>query len=718
MLRIEIPESGPAAESVFIAKTMWKLLQPPAHKPEIDAAKVDSRYRSLRLQVFAGIFIGYAGFYLVRKNFSMAIPELGNLGFDTSELSIVLSMNAIAYALSKFLMGSVSDRSNARVFLPLGLVLASLSMMFMIIPVTLLGPERRELAIIVMAVLNFLVGWFNGMGWPPCGRVMTHWFSQNERGTKMSVWNCAHNVGGALVGPMAVYGAIWFGSWFYGSHSELYFLIGTYLFPAVVSIFIALVAYVLIRDTPQACGLPSVEKWRNDYPKDYSAKQEEVLTTREIFFKYVLNNRLLWYIALANAFVYMVRYGCLDWAPTYLREAQGYDIKQAGWAYFAYEFAAIPGTLICGWLSDRSGDAHRRAGAGPRAEERRGNGGRTDGFLRLFPRHGDSGQHRAGHGGRQGGLGLDLRAADRSLSAGHRLHGLHLQTGEGAALTRIPTSETPSLGDRPSPQLPVEGFFMSAEQPVEQGVETRRMVVMDRMAEFVEDDEVAQMLGQGHQEEAQRDVVPPRATPPLRARGADRELFVFQAGGGRKAGDALRKVLPGGPAQLLDAGFALRGRELRRQGGATAGETFLCSEDPVGLLVEERQRPLPRHPEGVREPHGSRRPHADRDAPGPRRLRESHLPEPGMVDHLGGFGFYGDPAPGTPEIPSEPSEPSVPSDLFVSSAHSAPSGPFAFPFIPPPPVLSPFRSFRPLRSFRLSVHSAPFRPSDHRSHRE
>ena len=88
---------------------------------------------------------------------------------------------------------------------------------------------------------------------------MTHWFSQNERGTKMSVWNCAHNVGGALVGPMAVYGAIWFGSWFYGSHSGLYFLIGTYLFPAVVALFIALLAYVLIRDTPQSCGLPPVE---------------------------------------------------------------------------------------------------------------------------------------------------------------------------------------------------------------------------------------------------------------------------------------------------------------------------------------------------------------------------------------------------------------------------------------------------------------------------
>ena len=128
-----------------------------------------------------------------------------------------------------------------------------------------------------------------------------------------------------------------------------------YIFPAAVALFVALLAYVLIRDTPQSCGLPTIEKWRNDYPKNYSEKQEEVLTTREIFFKYVLNNKMLWFIAIANAFVYMVRYGCLDWAPTYLKEAQGYDIKEAGWAYFAYEFAAIPGTLVCGWLSDVSG---------------------------------------------------------------------------------------------------------------------------------------------------------------------------------------------------------------------------------------------------------------------------------------------------------------------------------------------------------------------------
>ena len=324
-------------------------LTPPAFKPEQTGPEADEKYRRLRWQVFLGIFIGYAGFYIVRKNFSMAIPMLAPFGFEKDELSIVLSMNAIAYGFSKFLMASISDRSNAQRFLPLGLIAAALSMAFMIVPVQFLGAEHKGAAIALMAVLNFLVGWFNGMGWPPCGRVMTHWFSIKERGTWMSFWNCAHNVGGALVGPMAVYGAMWFGSWFY-QNSDYYFLIGTYAFPAAVAVLIAVIAYCMIRDTPQSCGLPSIEKWSGHASKNYSEKAEQVLSTREIF-KVVLSNKFLWYIAFANAFVYMVRYGCLDWAPTILTE-QGIDIKSAGWAYFAYEIAAIPGTIFCGWLSD------------------------------------------------------------------------------------------------------------------------------------------------------------------------------------------------------------------------------------------------------------------------------------------------------------------------------------------------------------------------------
>lgn len=334
---------------------MFKFLNPPAYKQEMTGPGVDAKYKAMRWQVFFGAFIGYAAFYIVRKNLSMAIPMLDQFGITKGELGTVLAMNAVAYAFSKFIMATLSDRSDARKFLPLGLLMSAVAMFFMIVPIAGLDlvahPERKALAIILMGVLNFLVGWFNGMGWPPCGRVMTHWFSQSERGTWMSFWNCAHNVGGGLVGPMATYGAVWFGSWFYGAHENLYFLAGTFIFPAAVAILIAIIAYCLLRDTPQSCGLPAVEKWRNDYPKNYSEKSEEVLSAREILFKYVLNNKLLWFVAIANAFVYMVRYGCLDWAPTILTE-KGIDLKSAGWAYFAFEYAAIPGTIVCGWLSD------------------------------------------------------------------------------------------------------------------------------------------------------------------------------------------------------------------------------------------------------------------------------------------------------------------------------------------------------------------------------
>ena len=58
-------------------------------------------------------------------------------------------------------------------------------------------------------------------------------------------------------------------------------------------------------------------------------------------------------IAVANAFVYLVRYGVLDWAPTYLSEEKGFSFEESGWAYALYEFAGIPGTLLCGWISDK-----------------------------------------------------------------------------------------------------------------------------------------------------------------------------------------------------------------------------------------------------------------------------------------------------------------------------------------------------------------------------
>ncbi len=95
------------------------------------------------------------------------------------------------------------------------------------------------------------------------------------------------------------------------------------------------------------------EEYKNDYPDDYNEKAEQELTAKQIFMQYVLPNKLLWYIAIANVFVYLLRYGILDWSPTYLKEVKHFALDKSSWAYFLYEYAGIPGTLLCGWMSDK-----------------------------------------------------------------------------------------------------------------------------------------------------------------------------------------------------------------------------------------------------------------------------------------------------------------------------------------------------------------------------
>ena len=186
---------------------MFKFLKAPPSKLQIAEIAIDKKYNKMRRQLFIGIFVGYAGYYLIRKNFAIAMPDLIKQGFTKTELGFALSFLSISYGLSKFLMGNVSDRSNVKFFMPIGLLLSAIIMIIMgVMPFA-------TSSILIMSILLFLNGWFQGMGWPPSGRTMVHWFSLTERGTKMAVWNVAHNVGGAIMPILALFGAELFADW-------------------------------------------------------------------------------------------------------------------------------------------------------------------------------------------------------------------------------------------------------------------------------------------------------------------------------------------------------------------------------------------------------------------------------------------------------------------------------------------------------------------------
>jgi len=279
-------------------------------------------------------YIGYATYYLVRNNINVVTKDMESaLGYDDSMLGSILMITAITYGVGKFVMGALSDRSNPRTFMATGLLLTALCNFAF-------GSVSSFRVHLCLWGLN---GFFQGMGWPPCGRSMGHWFSERERGLTFSIWNTAHNVGGGVAGVIAGFAIHHLGGWQYA-----------FYLPGILATAGAFYILFRLRDTPQSVGLPPIEEHRQDYPNGArpGLDAERELTTRELLIDMVFTNRYIWILALANFFAYVTRYSMLDWGPKYLREIKGATDIGGGFGTMALEFGGIPSTILLGWVSD------------------------------------------------------------------------------------------------------------------------------------------------------------------------------------------------------------------------------------------------------------------------------------------------------------------------------------------------------------------------------
>ncbi|MCI1963521.1 MAG: MFS transporter [Ancrocorticia sp.] len=318
------------------------LSAPPA-TPRKSPEEVKEQYPKWRLSVFMGIFLGYAGFYLIRNNVSLVSGILKENNIMTAVgIGVVANAVLFAYGLSKFFMAMLSDRANARYFLPLGLALSAITNLFVAFVPAI------SASVGLFATVMFINGWFQGMGWPPSGRVLVHWFSTNERGWKTSMWNCAHNVGGAGVGIASAFALQ---HWATNDADWR----PAFWFPALIALIVAGIAFLLIRDRPEAMGLPPIEEYRDDPAKVTMSDSELAgMSWGKIVVKYVLTNRVVVLLAVTNVFVYTLRYGVLNWIPIYLNEnVDAANIQDGILGFALFELAGIIGTLLCGWVSDK-----------------------------------------------------------------------------------------------------------------------------------------------------------------------------------------------------------------------------------------------------------------------------------------------------------------------------------------------------------------------------
>jgi phosphoglycerate transporter family protein len=306
---------------------LFRIFEPaPPAGVRVEPSEVASSYRHWQRGILINTIIGYALFYFVRKNLSVAMPAIReDLGISKQDLGLFLTLHGVLYGISKFANGPLADRSNGRTFLVVGLVLSALMNVFF----------GLSSAVITFGLFWMLNGWVQGMGFPPIARLMTHWFPPRELATKMSIWNTSHSIGAGLVIVLCGYLAVY--NW------RLCFFV-----PAALALIGSIYLWFRLADTPQSVGLPEVEGTGRSENSGESRADFKAFIWKKVFC-----NKYIWIVGLANFFVYTIRYGILDWAPTILTESKGVKLTNAGWMTAAFEISGVFGMLLGGWLTDR-----------------------------------------------------------------------------------------------------------------------------------------------------------------------------------------------------------------------------------------------------------------------------------------------------------------------------------------------------------------------------
>src|SRR5262249_29688740 len=182
---------------------------------------------------------GYAMFYFVRKNLPFAMPAMAkDLGLDTEKFGIFLTLHGVVYGISKFLNGFLADRANARVFMASALVVSALLNICF----------GFSAAFVAFGLIWMLNGWFQGMGFPPCARLIANWFPPKQLATKFSIWNSSHNIGSILI--VLLCGFLVSGKYFPVNWRLCFFV------PAGIALVAAAILWFMLADTPPSVGLP------------------------------------------------------------------------------------------------------------------------------------------------------------------------------------------------------------------------------------------------------------------------------------------------------------------------------------------------------------------------------------------------------------------------------------------------------------------------------
>jgi len=279
------------------------------------------------MSIFALTWVTYAGYYLCRKNFAIAIPIwLAHRSYRDIDLANCIFVYSLLYAVAQLVIGPLVDRFGSRLVVAGGLLLVVGSNVLM-------SFEQRPAVLVLLCCLN---GMGQATGWAGLVRCMANCFPVRGRGVVMAWWSTNYALGGFVATVFATYCA---------TTSGLLPLLGwrrAFLFPSAVLTLVTILFWTRIREQPEedsSALTPGVES------EPSSTVFSGILS--------LLAEPALWVISVSYFLLEMTRYGFLFWLPLYLTKALHYGPERAGYISSFFELIGFAGAIAAGYLSDR-----------------------------------------------------------------------------------------------------------------------------------------------------------------------------------------------------------------------------------------------------------------------------------------------------------------------------------------------------------------------------
>ncbi|XP_053943082.1 glucose-6-phosphate exchanger SLC37A4 isoform X4 [Cuculus canorus] len=251
-------------------------------------------YGRHRAIIFTAMFVGYTLYYFNRKTFSFVMPAvMAEVPLGKDELGLITSSQSAAYAISKFISGVLSDQLSARLLFSSGLLLVGL---------VNVGFSWSS-TVTAFAGLWFLNGLAQGLGWPPCGKILRKWFEPSQFGTWWAILSTSMNLAGGL-GPIVA-----------ALVSLHYDWRMTLSFSGFTCVVVSVVCLILIKNEPSDVGLPNIEQGAKKGKKG-SSSDNSTLTE-------LLLSPYLWVLSTGYLVVFGVKTCCTDWGQLFLIQERG-----------------------------------------------------------------------------------------------------------------------------------------------------------------------------------------------------------------------------------------------------------------------------------------------------------------------------------------------------------------------------------------------------------